>query len=216
MILVPVKNLSGAKQRLAALFDQPTRTELAQAMLFDVLETLGTWAERPEVSIVTSDPFAFQLASQFHFSVIPDMANRSQTDAIEMATRFCESRGVDSTLVIPGDIPLVQSWELQKVVRSAPAQGSVLVRAGGWTRHERDPAAARRAVSRALRQRQFWTSLCGGAGHRQTLRRPLPTRHRARRGHAGRFAGPGPRPRQYPGPTAGPAMATVRSPRSCK
>jgi 2-phospho-L-lactate/phosphoenolpyruvate guanylyltransferase len=129
MILVPVKNLSGAKQRLAALFDQPTRTELAQAMLFDVLETLGTWTDRPEVAVVTSDSFAIRLAGQFHFLVIPDDANRSQTDAIEMATRFCEANGIDSTLVIPGDIPLIQTWELKQILQSAPAQGSVLVRA---------------------------------------------------------------------------------------
>ena len=129
MILVPVKNLSGAKQRLASLFDQPTRTELAQAMLFDVLETLGEWTGRPEVGIVTSDPFALQLAQQFRFSVIPDNNNRSQTDAIEMATRFCESQGIDNTLVIPGDIPLIQSWELAKILESAPSEGSVLVRA---------------------------------------------------------------------------------------
>lgn len=129
MILVPVKNLSGAKQRLAALFDQPTRTELAQAMLFDVLEAVGTWTGRPEVAVVTSDPFAIQLAHQFHFSVIPDNANRSETDAIEMATRFCQSRNADSTLVIPGDIPLVQSWELEKILLAAPNEGSVLVRA---------------------------------------------------------------------------------------
>lgn len=129
MILVPVKNLSGAKQRLASLFDQPTRTELAQAMLFDVLETLGEWTGRPEVSIVTSDPFALQLAQQFRFSVIPDNNNRSQTDAIEMATRFCESQGIDNTLVIPGDIPLIQSWELEKILENAPSEGSVLVRA---------------------------------------------------------------------------------------
>ena len=30
MILLPVKNLSGAKQRLAAILDQPARTELAK------------------------------------------------------------------------------------------------------------------------------------------------------------------------------------------
>jgi 2-phospho-L-lactate guanylyltransferase len=129
MILVPVKNLSGAKQRLAALYDQATRTELAQAMLFDVLETLSTWKDRPEVGIVTSDPFALQLADQFHFSVITDNDNRSQTDAIEMATRLCQSRGIDSTLVIPGDIPLIQTWELEKILASAPPEGSVLVRA---------------------------------------------------------------------------------------
>lgn len=127
MILVPVKNLAGAKQRLAAILDQPTRTELAQAMLLDVLETLATWANRPEVGIVTSDPFALQLAHQFHFSMIADNANRGETDAIEIATRYCESRGVADTLVIPGDIPTIQSWELEAIIQAAPAEGSVLV-----------------------------------------------------------------------------------------
>lgn len=127
MILVPVKNLSGAKQRLAAILDQPTRTELAQTMLLDVLEAVAGWRQRPEVGIVTSDPFAIQLALQFHFTVIPDHANSGETDAIETATRFCESRGVDSTLVIPGDIPLIQSSELERLIAAAPEQGSVLV-----------------------------------------------------------------------------------------
>jgi 2-phospho-L-lactate/phosphoenolpyruvate guanylyltransferase len=127
MILVPVKSLANAKQRLASILDQPSRTKLAQAMLFDVLDTLGTWVSRPEVSIVTSDPFALDLARRFEFQIIPDNTNRSQTDAIEMATRFCESRSVDSTLVIPGDIPLIKTWELEKILEAAPDQGSVLV-----------------------------------------------------------------------------------------
>jgi len=127
MILVPVKSLANAKQRLASLLDQPTRTNLAQAMLLDVLETLGTWASGPEVSIVTSDPFAVELARRFEFQIIPDNVNRSETDAIEMATRLCESRGVDNTLVIPGDIPLIDTSELEKILEAAPDQGSVLV-----------------------------------------------------------------------------------------
>jgi len=127
MILVPVKNLGNAKQRLAAVLDQPTRTKLAQAMLLDVLETLHAWTSRPEVSIVTSDPFALDLARRFQFQVIPDNASRSETDAIEMATSFCESLGADSTLVIPGDIPLIQAYELERILEAAPEQGSVLV-----------------------------------------------------------------------------------------
>jgi 2-phospho-L-lactate/phosphoenolpyruvate guanylyltransferase len=127
MILIPVKSLANAKQRLASLLDQPTRTKLAQAMLFDVLETLGSWQSRPEVGVVTSDPFAVELARRFEFQIIPDNANRSETDAIEMATRFCEARGVDSTLVIPGDIPLIQVHELEQILEAAPDEGSVLV-----------------------------------------------------------------------------------------
>lgn len=131
MILLPVKNLASAKQRLAPVLDQATRTKLAQAMLLDVLETLSTWRDRPEVAIVTSDTFAIARATEFGFGVIPDYANRGETDAIEMATRICEAMGAESTLVIPGDIPLLQVWELEKIVEVAPRAGSVLVPSAG-------------------------------------------------------------------------------------
>jgi 2-phospho-L-lactate/phosphoenolpyruvate guanylyltransferase len=127
MILIPIKNLDTAKQRLARAFDQGTRTELAQAMLRDVLEVVGVWANRPRVSLVTSDPFALGLARYFDFEVIPDGENLGETAAIEMATRRCEDRGIGSTLVIPGDIPLIQTWELEKILDAAPQEGSVLV-----------------------------------------------------------------------------------------
>ena len=127
MILVPVKNLAHAKQRLAPVLDGHARTKLAQAMLFDVLEALAACSNRPEVGLVTSDPFAVDAARQFQFEVIADHYNRSETDAIEMATKYCESRGVNHTLVIPGDIPLIQTNELEMIFQAAPAQGSVLV-----------------------------------------------------------------------------------------
>ena len=141
MILIPVKNLSTAKQRLAAILDQAARTELARAMLLDVLDTLGSWRERPAVGIVTSDPFAMDLARHFDFELISDPASRSETEAIEMATKICESRAIETTLVIPGDIPLLERWELAKILEAAPDQGSVLV-----------PAADGRGTNAALRR----------------------------------------------------------------
>jgi 2-phospho-L-lactate guanylyltransferase len=130
MILVPVKNSSSAKQRLAAVLDQSARTELAQAMLHDVLSTLHKWTNRPPVAVVSGDPYAIELAAEFDFEVIPDPANPGETGAIEMATRVCVARGAESTLVIPADIPLIQAWELEEILKHAPAEGSVLVPAG--------------------------------------------------------------------------------------
>src|SRR5437879_6888949 len=127
MILVPVKNLENAKQRLASLLDQDTRTELAQAMLHDVLDALSACCSYSEISLVTSDPFVLDLAQAFSFQVISDATNRSETDAIEMATQLCESRGVESTLVIPADIPLIQPSEVTAILQAAPEKGSVLV-----------------------------------------------------------------------------------------
>jgi 2-phospho-L-lactate guanylyltransferase len=161
VILVPVKNTSSAKQRLAAVLDQPSRTALAQAMLHDVLTTLYDWPARreparresarreparrekarPAVAIVTSDLYAIKLATEYEFEVIPDPDNPGETGAIELATRICVERGADSTLVIPADIPLMQAWELDEILQHAPAEGSVLV-----------PAADGRGTNAAFRR----------------------------------------------------------------
>jgi 2-phospho-L-lactate guanylyltransferase len=126
MILIPVKNLSNAKQRLGDMLDQRARTELAHAMLADVLKAVAEYG-REDVSLVTNDPFALAQAAKLGFEVIADAANTSETDAIEMATRVCVSRGVPRTLVVPGDIPLIEGEDLATIFDHAPANGSVLV-----------------------------------------------------------------------------------------
>src|ERR1700734_2723011 len=70
VILVPIKNTAQAKQRLASLLDQPSRTKLAQAMLSDVMAALHGWKNRPGVGIVTGDPFATKLGLEYGFEVI--------------------------------------------------------------------------------------------------------------------------------------------------
>jgi 2-phospho-L-lactate guanylyltransferase len=141
LILVPVKNLTSAKQRLAAVLDQPSRTALAQAMLHDVLTALHQWKNRPRVAVVTGDPCAVKLAGEYKFEIIPDPDNPGETGAIEMATRVCVERGANSTLVIPADIPLIQPWELEEILKHAPVEGSVLV-----------PAADGRGTNAAFRR----------------------------------------------------------------
>jgi len=141
VILVPIKNTSSAKQRLTAVLDQPSRTALAQAMIYDVLTALHNWNTRPPVAVVTSDPYAVTLAKEYGFEVIPDPDNPGETGAIEMATRVCVERGVDSTLVIPADIPLIEVWELEEILKHAPTEGSVLV-----------PAADGRGTNAAFRR----------------------------------------------------------------
>jgi 2-phospho-L-lactate guanylyltransferase len=139
MILVPIKNLAGAKQRLSPILTPEERFALAQAMCEDVLEALAHWQSRPPVAIVTTDSYACDLAARFNFEVIAD-TNAGETSAIEMATAVCRERGAESTLVVPADIPLINPSELQKIADSAPQTGVVLV-----------PDAARRGTNAAWR-----------------------------------------------------------------
>jgi 2-phospho-L-lactate guanylyltransferase len=130
VILIPVKNSAAAKQRLAAVLDQPARTELAQAMLHDVVAEVASWSRRPACALVTGDPFARELAAQYNFEIIPDPKNPGETGAIEIATRVCVERGIESTLVIPADIPLIQAGEIEQIYANAPQEGAVLAPAG--------------------------------------------------------------------------------------
>ena len=126
MILVPVKNLCNAKQRLSSLLDSARRTELAHAMLSDVLGAIADFAG-DDVSLVTSDSFAIDLAQHYGFEIIRDDSNVSETNAIEMATDACTSCEVKTTLVLPGDIPLIEADDIRVIYESAPSRGSVLV-----------------------------------------------------------------------------------------
>ncbi len=143
MILLPVKDFSHAKQRLTSVLDAAERSRLAKAMLEDVFQALHSWAHRPPVAVVTADPYARRLARTFSFEVIRDSSHEGETEAIAVATRFCEQRGERETLVIPGDIPLVESSELQAIVDAAPdgPGGAVLV-----------PATDERGTNAALRR----------------------------------------------------------------
>lgn len=140
MILVPVKDTSTAKQRLAGLLDQPARTALARAMLHDVLDALSEYGST-DVALVTRDGFSIELAQSYGFEVIRDEANASETDAIATATEACLSSGVEEILVIPGDIPLIEPDDLGAIYESAPTRGSVLV-----------PARDKRGTNAALRR----------------------------------------------------------------
>lgn len=141
MILIPVKNLQNAKQRLAGVLDQRSRTTLAQAMIHDVLEAVAGCSRSDQVAVVTNDGFASDLARHFGFQIIRDDENAGETAAIEMATAICAAQGAESTLVIPGDIPLITSQELQQIFSAAPENGSLLV-----------PAADRRGTNAAFRR----------------------------------------------------------------
>ena len=127
MILIPVKDLRGAKQRLSGVLSQEQRTLLAEAMLADALAAVAGWKNHPPVALVTSYPAAIELARECGFEIIEDRENPGETGAIAMATQVAIERGARETLVLPGDMPLVTSAELEAVYAAAPAEGVVLV-----------------------------------------------------------------------------------------
>ena len=126
-LLIPVKNLTNAKQRLAGALDQARRSQLAEAMLRDVMNAAAGVSNRLDAFLVTGDSQAQAMAAEFNFGVIEDTRNESETAAIDMATSWCERHGYDTSVVVPGDIPLITGDELKQVLDAAPVEGAVFV-----------------------------------------------------------------------------------------
>jgi len=126
-LLIPVKDLTTAKQRLGEALDQAQRSQLAEAMLRDVMSAAAGVTERLDIFLATGDSRAQVMARKFNFGVIVDNRNESETAAIEMATAWCEQRQYDTTVVVPGDIPLITAVELHRVLDAAPPEGAVFV-----------------------------------------------------------------------------------------
>jgi len=127
MILVPVKNLAQAKQRLSPLLTAAERQALASAMLEDVLTALAASSVPSKVALVTADQDAVGLAGRFSFDVIEDRENLGESEAIAMATRISEEHGEPEVLVLPADIPLVTPDEIERIFSVAPPRGTVIV-----------------------------------------------------------------------------------------
>ncbi len=127
ILLIPFKSLATAKQRLAQTLNLQQRSQLAEAMLRDVMSAAAGVMGRIDVALVTGDAHAQTMAREFGFMLIEDVRNESETAAIEMATAWCEERGYDTTIVVPADIPLITSEELHRVLDAAPAEGAVFV-----------------------------------------------------------------------------------------
>jgi|SRR5208283_3270888 len=126
-LLIPVKDLTTAKQRLGEALDQAQRSQLAEAMLRDVMSAAAGVTERLDIFLATGDSRAQVMARKFNFGVIVDNRNESETAAIEMATAWCEQRQYDTTVVVPSDIPLITAVELHRVLDAAPPEGAVFV-----------------------------------------------------------------------------------------
>src|SRR6185312_1352180 len=127
ILLIPVKDLSNAKRRLGGALDQIHRSQLAEAMLRDVMLAASEVRSRVDVALVTGDCRARELAEELDFLVVEDTRNESETAAIEMATAWSEAQGYDTAIVIPGDIPLARGEELHQVLDAAPEAGAVFV-----------------------------------------------------------------------------------------
>jgi 2-phospho-L-lactate/phosphoenolpyruvate guanylyltransferase len=113
--VVPVKDVTSAKQRLAGVLAAALRQELSLAMLEDVLATLVAVPELAGILVATVDARAAALANRFGASVSSEDAAAGHTEAVAAAACRLARQG-SGMLTVPADIPLVGPQDIQQLL----------------------------------------------------------------------------------------------------
>jgi 2-phospho-L-lactate guanylyltransferase len=123
--VVPVGPFAQAKRRLMPCLAPHERAACARAMLADVLSALERSSSLAGIIVVTGDAGATAMAEAAGALVLPDLENAGISAAAEMAARHLVREGRGGMLLIPADVPLVTSEDIDAIVSAHRAAPSV-------------------------------------------------------------------------------------------
>jgi len=135
-LLLPIKDLTNAKQRLRGVLSPQERFEFAHAMLADTLRAVRAVKQAEKIFVVTNYPPAVQFAEQYGWEVLREEHQISESVSVDWASQECANRGVTGLLRLPLDLPLVQAQDIDDLLGAefeAPALVIVPSRNGTGT-----------------------------------------------------------------------------------
>jgi len=121
-LIVAVKRLTGAKSRLAAAFDPPTREALVLAMLTDTVAAAAAVPAVTAVTVVTPDERVAATARRLGAHVVIDTTPADHRDPLNHAVTDAEQTIAALTpniVVLQGDLPALRPDELSAAIDAA-------------------------------------------------------------------------------------------------
>jgi 2-phospho-L-lactate guanylyltransferase len=134
-----VKRFAAAKRRLAAGIDDERREALVGAMLEDVLEAIGEARTIDRTIVVSDEPRAAEAARAVGAAVVPDpgegdgrgapsdaaaaeggSGSGGHSNAALAGIARAEAEGASCVVLLPGDCPLLEPRELDRLLTGVP------------------------------------------------------------------------------------------------
>jgi 2-phospho-L-lactate guanylyltransferase len=122
--IIPVKGFRNAKQRLSPLLDAGERERLAEAMFRDVLRQVLEARGLDGVFVVTGNDDVGAIAGTLGAEVIRESSETGETGAVDFARLELSRAGWQAVLIVPGDMPLLRSADIEQVLAQMPAGAS--------------------------------------------------------------------------------------------
>jgi 2-phospho-L-lactate guanylyltransferase len=125
--VLPVKRFGEAKRRLAAGIDDERREALVAAMLDDALEAIGDARSIERTIVVTDESAAAESAARAGAEVLPDPGEGGHSGAALAGIARIEEDGEGCAVLLPGDCPLLEPRELDRLLTGVPASYVAIV-----------------------------------------------------------------------------------------
>ena len=125
--IVPVKPLLRAKSRLADILTPQERATLSLKMLTRNLKILKTCAPITNTLVISRDTQVLSLARNLGVHTVQESGHPELNDALARASQLLLSWGVEATLVLPADLPLLEAQEIAHIVGLGHYSGSVVI-----------------------------------------------------------------------------------------
>jgi len=118
--IIPVKSFENAKTRLSSILDRDDRIRLSILMLEDTLEILSVVHRLSQVITVSADKRVEEIAAKYEAKFLLEEKERGVNSAVALANSYCmKKEAADATMVIPHDLPLLDSTDISKVCELA-------------------------------------------------------------------------------------------------
>lgn len=115
-LLLPIKDLRNAKQRLICVLTPEERFGLAEAMLTDTIRAVQSVRCAPKIFVATNYQPALDIAEENGWEILREDRQISESDSVDAASKICQERGVRSLLRLPIDLPLIQPGDIDELL----------------------------------------------------------------------------------------------------
>ncbi len=113
---IPVKSLLEGKGRLAHLLPPESRAALVGDLLNHVLKVVSAVPEITHSLVVSSDPAVWDIAEANGALALPERAPLGLNRAVTYAYDLARKEGADAVLVLPADLPLVTTADIEQIL----------------------------------------------------------------------------------------------------
>lgn len=126
-LLIPIKDLTHAKQRLAPVLSPGERFRLATQLMERTLRVAAESRLADRRAIVSSYGPAIELAGQLGIEVVHEVAQSSESHSVDFGSGEVMKRGAQAVLRIPIDLPLLTAADIDAVIAADREERGVVI-----------------------------------------------------------------------------------------